>query len=143
MKRKEKIVDELILDICINCKQKAICFQKKKKKDFADIYLSICFGCPYEMEFKIFSGNDNSELLLTLDNIRTVISKIKSGDVYSIEKTNAKINVFFNTLNKKVDKSKRPELVSDFIKFLTWSDRLKKYQKILEKEFSEQFNQTI
>ena len=135
-------MDELILDTCINCKQKAICFQKKKKKEFADIYLGICFGCPYEMEFKVFSGNDDSELLLTLDNIRTVISKIKNGDVYLIEKTNAKVNVFFNTLNKKVDKSTRPKLVSDFIKFLTWSDRLKKYQKILEKESLEQFERS-
>lgn len=134
-------MDKIVLETCISCERKALCFRKKKKKYFSDIYLSVCYGCPYEMEFKIFSGNEESELLLTTDNIRYIVGKINSGDVYRVEKTNAKVNVFFNNLKRKVDKSERPQIALNFIKYLTWSDRLKPFMIKLFNEIN--FQQSL
>lgn len=132
-------MEEKIIETCLCCFKKELSFERRKNTKYTDIYLKICYDCPYKTEFMILSGNNKSELPLDLKNIYQIIDTMKSGNVYNIEKTTRKINVFLTPLKIKTNTEFRYNIIFKFIKFLTWSDKLKHFVQKLQKEVSVDF----
>lgn len=136
-------MDNKVIETCLNCKCYGMSLEKKKNEKFAHLYLKVCYNCPYKMEFMVLSGNSETKLPLEISNVYQIIDKIKSGKVYGIQKTNAKINVLIDLDHRKISNSEKFGLIFDFIKFLSWSDKLKPLMEKLKTEMSYEFKNVL
>ena len=136
-------MDNKIIETCLNCGCCEIILEKKKNEKFAHLYLRVCYNCPYKMEFMVLSGNSETKLPLEISNVYQIIDKIKSGKVYGIQKTNAKIEILVDLDNGKISNSEKFGLIFDFIKFLSWSDKLKPLMEKLKTEMSYEFKNVL
>ena len=132
-------MEDRIIEACVNCDKKTISFKKIKDPHKCDIYLNVCYKCPYQTEFMILSGNEQTSLPIELKNIYSIIELIKKNKFYHIEKTNAKINVFMETCGRRFSTSKKYDLIFKFIEYLGFSDKIRPIIKKLKMEATENF----
>lgn len=139
---KGKDMDEKIIETCMNCRCKKISLQKKKNDKFANIYLDVCYNCPYKHEFMIISGNAELKLPLEINNIYQIIEEIKKQNVYDIQENTSRINIHLES-GMKISLSSRYSLIFEFLDFLRWSDKLKPLMEKLKTEMSYKFKKAL
>ena len=136
---KDKDMENLIIETCVNCNQGNLVLEKIKHPKKAEIYFDACYKCKYEHEIMILSGNCETLLPIELKNIYEIFEQIKNNKFHFVAENYGKFYFHKNTSNKKMSTCQKYQMIFSFIVYLRKSDSIKPLVGRLEKEMSKCF----